>query len=59
MIWKIIPEGSSRTIALEAGEIDFIVEVESMDADRLKENSDITVLQYNDTSHNWLISLCL
>ena len=37
-------------------EVDFIVEVESMDADRLKENSDITVLQYNDTSHNWLIS---
>ena len=56
MTWKIIPEGSSRTIALEAGEVDFIVEVESMDADRLKENSDITVLQYNDTSHNWLIS---
>ena len=55
MTWKIIPEGSSRTIALEAGEVDFIVEVESMDADRLKENSDITVLQYNDTSHNWLM----
>ena len=31
MTWKIIPEGSSRTIALEAGEIDFIVEVEAMD----------------------------
>ena len=59
MTWKIIPEGSSRTIALEAGEVDFIVEVEQMDIDRLKENSDITVLQYNDTSHNWLISLCL
>ena len=55
MTWKIIPEGSSRTIALEAGEVDFIVEVESMDADRPKENSDITVLQYNDTSHNWLM----
>ena len=56
MTWKIIPEGSSRTIALEAGEIDMIIEVEAMDGDRLKENSDITVLQYNDTSHNWLIS---
>ncbi len=32
MTWKIIPEGSSRTIALEAGEVDFVVEVEPMDA---------------------------
>ncbi len=55
MTWKIIPEGSSRTIALEAGEIDFIIEVEAMDADRLEENSDIEVIQFNHTSHNWLM----
>ena len=55
MIWKIIPEGSSRTIALEAGEIDFIIEVEAMDADRLRSNDDIEVLQFNHTSHNWLM----
>ncbi len=55
MTWKIIPEGSSRTIALEAGEVDFIIEVEAMDADRLKENSDIEVIQFNHTSHNWLM----
>ena len=55
MTWKIIPEGSSRTIALEAGEVDLVVEVEAMDGDRLKENSDITVLEYNDTSLSWLM----
>ncbi len=55
MTWKIIPEGSSRTIALEAGEIDFIVEVEAMDADRLKENSDLKVISFEHTSHNWLM----
>ncbi len=55
MTWKIIPEGSSRTIALEAGEIDFIVEVEAMDADRLKENSDLKVIGFEHTSHNWLM----
>ncbi|RHO53960.1 ABC transporter substrate-binding protein [Ruminococcaceae bacterium AM07-15] len=55
MTWKIIPEGSSRTIALEAGEIDFIVEVEAMDADRLKENSDLEVISFEHTSHNWLM----
>ena len=55
MTWKIIPEGSSRTIALEAGEIDFIIEVEAMDADRLKENSDLSVIEYNATNLTWLM----
>ena len=55
MTWKIIPEGSSRTIALEAGEIDFIVEVEAVDGDRLKENSDLTVIDYNSTNESWLM----
>ena len=55
MTWKIIPEGSSRTIALEAGEVDFIIEVEAMDADRLKENSNVEVIEYNDTSESWLM----
>lgn len=34
MTRKIIPEGSSRTTAPEAGEIDFIVEAEVVDAKR-------------------------
>ncbi|WP_458863534.1 ABC transporter substrate-binding protein [Acidaminobacterium chupaoyuni] len=55
MTWKIIPEGSSRTIALEAGEIDFIVEVEAMDYDRLKENKDVSIYEYNATEHNWMM----
>ena len=55
MTWKIIPEGSSRTIALEAGEIDMIIEVEAMDGDRLKENSDLTVIDYNATNLTWLM----
>jgi peptide/nickel transport system substrate-binding protein len=53
--WKVIPEGSSRTIALEAGEVDFIVEVESMDVDRLEENADIDVLKVTPTSYTWLM----
>ena len=55
MTWKIIPEGSSRTIALEAGEIDFIVEVEAMDYDRLKEADGIALYEYDATEHNWLM----
>lgn len=55
MTWRIIPEGSSRTIALEAGEIDFIVEVESNDLGRLGSDENITLLNKTGTGHNTLI----
>ncbi len=55
MTWKIIPEGSSRTIALEAGEVDFVVEVEAMDAERIESNSDLTLLQHDSTNHMWMM----
>lgn len=53
--WKIIPEGSSRTMALEAGEVDLIVEVESTDVSRLKDNSNVTVFDEAGTSHNFMM----
>ena len=55
MIWKVIPEGSSRTIALEAGEVDMIIEVEAMDAERIESNSDLTLLKHDSTAINWLM----
>lgn len=55
MTWKIIPEGSSRTISLEAGEIDFIIEVEAMDYERLKSNEDVAIYEYDATEHNWMM----
>ena len=55
MTWRIIPEGSSRTIALEAGEIDVIIEVETNDLNRLEENEEISVYNIPGTSFNWLI----
>ena len=55
MTWRIIPEGSSRTIALEAGEIDVIIEVESNDGDRLANTEGITLLNRTGTGHNQLI----
>lgn len=54
MTWRIIPEGSGRTIALEAGEVDVVIEVESMDYERLKETEGITVAEYDSTSIIWL-----
>ncbi|MBQ7796253.1 MAG: ABC transporter substrate-binding protein [Lachnospiraceae bacterium] len=53
--WKIIPEGSSRTMALEAGEVDLIVEVESTDVSRLKDNASVTVFDGEGTSHNFMM----
>ena len=53
--WKIIPEGSSRTMALEAGEVDLVVEVETTDIARLEDNPDITVFNGPGTSHNWMM----
>lgn len=55
MTWKIVPEGSSRTIALEAGEIDMIIEVEAMDAERIENNPDLTLLKHDSTAINWLM----
>ena len=53
--WRIIPEGSSRTIALEGGEVDFVVEVATADIPRLQENPDVTVELREGTAHNFLL----
>ena len=53
--WKIIPEGSSRTMALEAGEVDMIIEVESTDLSRLQDNPDIVTVNEPGTGHNWVM----
>ncbi len=56
MIWRIIPEGTSRTIALETGEVDFVYEVESADLPRLMETEGI-VVQEKTSVENWFMSL--
>ncbi len=55
LTYKIIPEGSSRTIGLEAGEIDFVVEVETNDIQRIKDNANLTLLQKTGTSFNFMM----
>ena len=51
--WKIIPEGSSRTMALEAGEADMIIEVETADISRLSEMEGVTLFSEMGTAHNY------
>ena len=55
MTWRIIPEGSSRTIALEAGEIDYIVEVETNDLSRLEADEKVTLVQKTGTQFNYMM----
>lgn len=43
IIFKQIPEGTSRTLALETGEVDVIYQVETADVERLKANPDVHV----------------
>lgn len=54
IIWKIIPEGASRTIALEAGEIDYIIELDSTSLNSLNKNTNLSVLEVPSVSHSWL-----
>ena len=53
LTWRIIPEGSSRTIALETGEVDFIVEVDSNDLQRLRDSENIEVQTVSGTRMNY------
>mgnify|MGYP003571741983 CR=1 FL=1 len=54
IVWKIIPEGASRTIALESGEIDYIIELDSTSLSSLKANENVDVLEVSSVSHSWL-----
>ncbi len=55
MTWRIIPEGASRTIALETGEVHAVVEVESNDAARIEENVDLNLYKVPSTSLNYMM----
>lgn len=55
LTWKIIPEGSSRTMALEAGEVDVLLEVESTDVARLVDDPEIEVYDEAGTTIFYLM----
>lgn len=43
LTWKVIPEGASRTIALQTGEVDIVYEVETADITRIQEDANLTL----------------
>lgn len=53
--WRVIPEGVSRTIGLETGEIDLIIDVDPNDIARLNDNPDMSVITETGTRINFMV----
>lgn len=54
IIWKIIPEGTSRTLALETGEVDVIYNCETADVARLQADSRFHVEQKSSVDNYYM-----
>ena len=55
MTWKVIPEGSSRTIGLETGELDLVIDVDQNDVERLKKEDGISVTSLAGTRISFMV----
>lgn len=53
IVFKVIPEGTARTIALETGEVDVVDELPPMDAARVRDNPDLTLYDMPSTRINF------
>lgn len=51
--FRVIPEGTSRTIALETGEVDAVMELQALDASKVEEAAQLTLYQKPSTSFAW------
>lgn len=51
--FRVIPEGTSRTIALETGEVDAVMELQALDASKVEEAENLTLYQKPSTSFAW------
>ena len=53
--WRFVPEGASRTIALENNEADYIIDVALPDLHRLRDNPNITVMEREGATFSYLV----
>ena len=53
--WRVIPEGAARTIALETGDVDYVIDVAFPDIPRLDSNDNITVVTQPSLTYNYLL----
>jgi peptide/nickel transport system substrate-binding protein len=49
IVFRVIPEGTSRTIALETGEVDIVDELQTIDLGKVEDNADLTLYQNPST----------
>ena len=54
LVMRVIPEGTSRTIALETGEVDLILDVEPIDKEKIESNSDLKLYEEMSNRTEWL-----
>jgi len=54
LVFKVIPEATSRTIALETGEVDAVLSLDSNDVSRVQANSKLKVYQKAATDIQYL-----
>lgn len=54
LIFKVVPEGTNRTIALETGEADIAYDVEPIDVDMIKSNPNLKLAQSSAMSVTYL-----
>jgi len=53
LIFKLIPEPSTRLAALESGEVDMIDAVPGLDVQRIDESEDFVLSQYDQAGHGY------
>ncbi len=54
IVFKVIPEGTSRTIALETGEVDIVSILDAMDAPKVEDNDNLELYTKPSTSFSYL-----
>ena len=54
LTWRFIPEGTSRSLALEAGEVDFVIDVDAANMSGIEWNGDLKMIIVDSISLQFL-----
>lgn len=54
LIWRFIPEGTSRSLVLEAGEVDFVIDVDAANLAGIEDNGDLYLDVVDSITLNFL-----
>ena len=54
LTWRFIPEGTSRSLVLEAGEVDFVIDVDAANMAGIQDNPDLNMIIVDSISLQFL-----